>query len=415
MFKYLKARREKKAFEKGLIQEALEEKAYRAQKEKKNEEQVAESNAKTRNADLAFEAVGFYNRCVNMLVDSAAQVGFDIKDSLPFTPDVKKRPRKNILNSAINYKPGPGWDVSDWRRAMYADLIFEGWCFAYWDGAYFEHLPAKNMQVFAGTTNRVKKFVYQGANEVTFLPDEIFWLRDNNRNSNLQGISRAAACIRDLISMEKAEDFQGDVYDNWATIGYSVETDAALGKKQQDKIYEKVIRLTTGKGRSNVTVMPWGAKLNAVKVDSLREMSTIENIEAYKKAVSISLGIPPEMHGGIQGADMKEAKESFWNNAIIPMATKFERKLEAFFGYDIQLDTSSVRDLQMDKKTQANWLSTMVNGGIMLPEEARELARLPELSEEDMKKLRVPQNIAGKGDAANPDAAQGAPERDEDE
>ena len=64
-------------------------------------------------------------------------------------------------------------------------------------------------------------------------------------------------------------------------------------------------------------------------------------------------------------------------------------------------DRLTVPALQPDNRTQAVYYSTLVNTGIITPNEAREGLRFPKLENNDT--IRVPQNITGSAT----DASQG--------
>jgi hypothetical protein len=73
--------------------------------------------------------------------------------------------------------------------------------------------------------------------------------------------------------------------------------------------------------------------------------------------------------------------------------------------FTLNEDVSNVRALQPELRDQASYYATLVNGGIMSPNEAREALRLEKIDGFD--EPRVPANIAGS--AANPEQG-GRPE-----
>ena len=82
----------------------------------------------------------------------------------------------------------------------------------------------------------------------------------------------------------------------------------------------------------------------------------------------------------------------------MPIVTKYVSALERFFGYDVQAVTANVSALQPELKDVAAYYTTLVNGGVLSPNEARVELRYEEKPGHD--DLRVPANIAGS--AANP-------------
>jgi phage portal protein BeeE len=80
---------------------------------------------------------------------------------------------------------------------------------------------------------------------------------------------------------------------------------------------------------------------------------------------------------------------------------------ERFFGFKLNEDVSDVPALQPELRDQANYYATLVNTGILTPNEAREALRLETIDGFDQP--RVPANIAGS--AANPEQG-GRPEEE---
>ena len=71
-----------------------------------------------------------------------------------------------------------------------------------------------------------------------------------------------------------------------------------------------------------------------------------------------------------------------------------------------------VRALRPELKDQGQYLTGLVNGGIMTPNEARTELRLDPADDEEADDLRIPANIAGS--AVDPSEG-GRPEEDEDD
>jgi hypothetical protein len=76
----------------------------------------------------------------------------------------------------------------------------------------------------------------------------------------------------------------------------------------------------------------------------------------------------------------------------------YNSALERYFGYDIAPVTSNISALQPELKDVASYHQTLVNGGIITPNEARLELRYPTIEGGDT--IRIPANIAGS--AANP-------------
>jgi phage portal protein BeeE len=98
----------------------------------------------------------------------------------------------------------------------------------------------------------------------------------------------------------------------------------------------------------------------------------------------------------------------YYLETVLPIVRKLNFAFERFFGFDLSEDVSSIPALQPELKDSAAYYSTLVNTGIMTPNEVREAMRMEPLEGHD--DLRVPANIAGS--AANPSEG-GRPEEEE--
>jgi hypothetical protein len=94
---------------------------------------------------------------------------------------------------------------------------------------------------------------------------------------------------------------------------------------------------------------------------------------------------------------------------VLPLVRMVNAGFERFFGYDLEPEASKVSAVQPDLKDEAMYHSTLVNGGVISPNEARaELRYDPKPGHDD---LRVPANIAG---SAAGEPGGGAPKKDAD-
>jgi hypothetical protein len=94
----------------------------------------------------------------------------------------------------------------------------------------------------------------------------------------------------------------------------------------------------------------------------------------------------------------------------MPIVNKYTSAMERYFGYDIGAVTTNVSALQPELKDVAAYHSTLVNAGILTPNEARIELRYEKLAGAD--EIRIPANIAGS--AANPGVG-GAPKKPKEE
>ena len=123
------------------------------------------------------------------------------------------------------------------------------------------------------------------------------------------------------------------------------------------------------------------------------------------------MGVPPLLLDSGNNANIRPNHRMYYLETILPIVRKINFALERYFGFDLQEDISNVPALQPELRDQAAYYSTLVNTGIITPNEARESLRMEAL--DGLDEVRIPANIAGS--AANPEEGGRPPEEDENE
>ena len=85
----------------------------------------------------------------------------------------------------------------------------------------------------------------------------------------------------------------------------------------------------------------------------------------------------------------------FYSQTIIPSLRKFESVLQLFFGYDIKWLTDEVLALISSKVEDAQYITSLVNNGLITGNEGRKELRWEESDDPEMDTIRIPANISG--------------------
>jgi phage portal protein BeeE len=113
---------------------------------------------------------------------------------------------------------------------------------------------------------------------------------------------------------------------------------------------------------------------------------------------------------GGNNANIRPNHRLYYLETVLPIVKKFKYALERYFGFEANENVSGIPALQPELRDQAAYYATLVNTGIMAPNEAREALRLEKVDGFD--EPRVPANIAGS--AVNPEQGGRPPEQTED-
>lgn len=343
----------------------------------------------------AFDRLETVNRGVNMIVSGCNSLDYDIKDSV--VPPVVPGVRAKTVNNLINFRPNPHQSIQDFRSSVFTDFILEGNAFIYFDGAFLYHLPAIHVEIHTDPKTFVSHYTYNGMTKMS--ASEVIHIRDISSTSIYRGTSRLAAADRNIKILWKMQSFQEQFFDNGAVTGLILTSDNTLSQVAKDKtISNWMTKYSPKNGARRPMILDSGLKPVSNISESFQEMDFDVSIKTHDHKILKALGVPPILLDGGNNANISPNLKLFYLETILPIVTKYTSAMERFFGYDISAVTNNVSALQPELKDLAAYYSTLVNAGILSPNEARVELRYEEKSGND--DLRIPANIAGS--ASNP-------------
>ena len=205
------------------------------------------------------------------------------------------------------------------------------------------------------------------------------------------------------------QNFQDQFFENGAVAGIILTTENTLSPGAKDKTLAMwAQRYSPKNGAKRPLILDNGMKPNPVAQASFQEMDFDVSIKTHDTKILKALGVPPILLDGGNNANISPNLRLFYLETVMPIVTKFTSAMERFFGYDIAPITNNVSALQPELKDVAAYHSTLVNAGIITPNEARIELRYKELPGKEATDIRIPANIAGS--AADPSQG-GAPKK----
>ena len=259
------------------------------------------------------------------------------------------------------------------------------------------HLPASSVQIITDEKTFIKKFTYNGT--VDFRPDEVFYFKDVSNSSIYRGSSRLQAGIRSINTLYSMQEFQESFFKNGAVFGLVLTTENTLGQVAKEKTINYWMQKYNPKsGGKRPVILDSGLKPHNIAESNFKDMDFDVSIRTHSEKIMQVLGVPPILLAGGNNANISPNLRLFYLETVMPIVKRYISALERFYGYDIEAITTTVSALQPELKDVAAYHSTLVNAGIISPNEARQELRYdPKAGNDD---LRIPANIAGS--AANP-------------
>ena len=343
----------------------------------------------------AFRNIDSVNRSVNMVISAASSLDYDIKDKI--NEGVVVGVRQKTLANLLNFRPNPYQTAQDFRRELFKDLLLDGNAFIHFDGVFMYHLPAENVEILSDAKTFIRGYRYNG--NVLFEEREVFYFKDVNSASIYRGASRLEGCIENIGILYSMQEFQQKFFDNGTIFGLVLTSDNTLSQAAKEKTLQYwQQRYNTKSGGKRPIILDSGLKPMRLSEQSFSDLDFDRAIKTHGERIMTTVGVPPILLQGGNNANIAPNLRLFYLETVLPIVRLYISAVERYFGYDVEAVTSNVSALQPDIGELAKYHSTLVNGGIITPNEARVELRYPKLDGGDT--IRIPANIAGS--AANP-------------
>jgi len=146
-------------------------------------------------------------------------------------------------------------------------------------------------------------------------------------------------------------------------------------------------------------ILDGGLEIDSISNINFKEMDFQTSVSALENIILKAIGVPPLLLDSGNNANIRPNHRLYYLETVTPILRKYMFAFERFFGYNLTEDITNIPALQPELSDQARYYSTLVNGGILTPNEAR--VKLGKEPIAGLDEIRVPQNIAGS--ATNPD------------
>lgn len=342
-----------------------------------------------------YEHLEIVNRAVNMIVDDVCAIPYSVGESQKTT---RHGTKKKSLERLLNIEANPYQDISSFRRSLMLDFLLDGNMFIYYDGVHLYHVPATQMTVVSDPKTFVSEYKFDGGG-VKYSPDEIIHIKDNSFKSIFRGSSRLEPSVNNMNLIIKMIAFQDNFFTNGAVPGIVIETPDTLNERLKDRLTrEWSAKYRPNSGGKRPLILDGGMKISKLADVNFKELDFQNAISDKEDMVLKSLGIPPLLLDSGNNANIRPNHRLYYLETIIPIINKITAAYSHFFGFEIYENVNFIEALRPELSDQGSYLNSLVNGGIISPNEARlDLGRLALPGHDD---LRIPANIAGS--AANP-------------
>lgn len=352
---------------------------------------IEPSREPTFNYERAYEEIEIVNRAVNMIVDDSAEiptrVGMQHKGL-----SVAKNIKRSKIDLLLNKEPNPFQDINTFRRNIIIDMILDGNIFIYFDGVHLYHLPAADMIIHADDATYVKKYTYK--ERIDYSPSEIIHVKENSFYSIYRGVPRLSPALRTIQLMMRMRSFQDNFFKNGAVPGLVLKSPNTLSEKIKERmLLSWQARYRPDAGGRRPLILDGGIEIDKISNVNFKELDFQNAISENEKIILKALGVPPILLDSGNNANIRPNLRLYYLETVLPIVRKLNFALERYFGFDITEDVTNIPALQPELRDQAQYYTSLVNSGIITPNEAR--VKLGFELVEGHDELRIPANIAG--------------------
>ena len=353
-----------------------------------------------------YENLEVVNRAVNMVVDDAAEIP-SVVDRVS-VPGVIRGIKRAKVDTLLNKEPNPFQDISTFKRNLITDYLLDGNMFIYYDGAHLYHIPADTVTIHGDSKTYVEKYTY---NEIDYKPEEIVHIKENSFHDIYRGVSRLKPAVRTMQIMSYMRNFQDNFFQNGAVPGLVLKSPNTLSEKIKERMMQSwQMRYRPDTGGRRPLILDGGIEIDKISDVSFKDLDFQSAIQENEKIILKAIGVPPIMLDSGNNANIRPNMRLYYLETILPIVRKMNFGLSRFFGFEIKEDVTDIPALQPELRDQSQYYTSLVNGGIISVNEAREQLGFEQLEGQD--DVRIPANIAGS--AANPDEG-GRPVEEEEE
>ena len=355
----------------------------------------------------AYENLEVVNRAVNMIVDDVAEIPYTVAEKVRGVNPVARDVRRSRVDILLNKEPNPFQDINSFKRNLIIDLIIDGNIFIYYDGAHLYHLPADKVKIYTDDKTFVEKYEFDST--IDYSVNQKIHIKENSFNSIYRGIPRLKPAHRTMVLLDNMRSFQDNFFKNGAVPGLVLKSPNTLSEKIKERMLQAwSVRYNPKTGGKRPLILDGGLEVDSLTKVNFKELDFQESCRANEKVILEALGIPPILMDSGNNANIRPNHRLYYLETILPIVNKMTKAFERFFGFQLNEDVTGIPALQPELRDQAAYYATLVNTGIMSPNEAREALGKDPIDGFD--EPRVPANIAGS--AANP-AEGGRPQEEE--
>ena len=317
-------------------------------------------------------------------------------------PGLKRRDRVEAVGAEHRVQqlldaPNPFWTRGDQWRATETYLSL--WGSAFWGlerddmGRVVEIWPLRSdkMRAVPDPVSYIRGFVYvaQGRQPISYVPEDVVWIRYFNPLDEYAGLSPIAPLRMSADMGLDGLRASRNALTNDSVPGMFIETSDTPTDDEVREFYERWESRFKGAGNVRRPALLSGGMKASNLGFSPREMEYIQTMRWSLEDVSRVYGVPKAMIGDVERitfSNFATARRVFWEDTIVPQLMFYTEALNQRLlpsigepSLFVEFDTSVVEALREGENDKARRRQMYVSAGIMTVNEVRREMNLPPL------------------------------------
>ena len=352
-----------------------------------------------------YDAIAVIARCVDLIVDTCAQIEYQIVEDIgPFNTLSKHKQFETLLQN-----PSTEFGRHDFYRTNFRDLVFSGNAFPYNLGT--------ELQLLEDVSYSPDKLPRTGDKRIE--QDRLIHVRLLPESGSRFGKSYLTRIDKQLDLIASMLNFQKNLFTNGGIPGVILSSENPLSSKQKERIAEEYLAMySIMRGKSSRPfISDNGLKFESLS-HSFKELEFNQGVETITKNICAALGIPEVLLTSGNQANIIPNYKLFIYNTVAPFVDNYASELTLHL-HKFYKGTKKLRVvsnfavlplLRDDILKETTSIKGLVTSGVITPNEAR--AKLHYLPHENefADDLLYPANITGDLNNSSP----GVPNEDDD-
>jgi HK97 family phage portal protein len=260
------------------------------------------------------------------------------------------------------------------------------------------NLHPRFMKIEPGTTEKVYRYLYErNGKKVYYEPDEILHQKEFHPNDDFFGLPVTKPAAMSIDQNNESKRWNLNLLKNGAKLGGLLMNKGTMTPKETKRLKEQIREEYAGAENAGTPMVLEGEWTWQPITMNAQEMDWREGQKMTAREIALAFLTPPEMLGDSSNktySNYQESRKAFYLEAVLPELDDIQDELNwwlcPMFGEGLRLayDKDGIEALAENRKDVWEAAIAAVKGGIITPNEAREVMQYDRSKDPEADKLQ---------------------------